>query len=81
MVVDAFAEHCADVHELVDELAAAGPQKAAQEYLLRNHRAKGAMKALPYAAPGASARRAPPALMDHLLTSSQPLHAQNLDAL
>jgi hypothetical protein len=63
MVVGAFAEHCADVHELVDELAAAGPQKAAQEYLLRNHRAKGAMKALLYAAFGASARRALSALI------------------
>jgi hypothetical protein len=34
IVVGAFAEHSADVHELVDELAAAGAHKAAQKYLM-----------------------------------------------
>jgi hypothetical protein len=34
VVVGAFAEHSADVHELVDELAAAGAHKAAQKYLM-----------------------------------------------
>ena len=53
MVVGAFAEHSADVHELVDELAAAGAHKAAQKYLMPAHRAKGATKALLYAAFGA----------------------------
>jgi hypothetical protein len=46
-----FAGHSADVHELVDELAAAGAREAAQKYLMPAHRAKGATKALLYASP------------------------------
>ena len=67
IVVGAFAEHSADVHELVDELAAAGAHKAAQKYLMPAHRAKGATKALLYAAFGASAWRALSALLHHRL--------------
>jgi hypothetical protein len=63
----AFAEHSADVHELVDELAAAGAHKAAQKYLMPAHRAKGATKVLLYAAFGASAWRALSALLHHRL--------------
>jgi hypothetical protein len=67
IVVGAFAEHSADVHRLVDELAAAGTHKAAQKYLLPTHRAKDATKALLYTALGASAWRALSALLHHRL--------------
>jgi hypothetical protein len=58
IVAGAFAEHSADVHELVDELVAEGAHRAAQKYLLPTHRAKGATKALLCAAFGAPAWRA-----------------------
>jgi hypothetical protein len=56
-VAGAFVEYSTDVNELVDELAAAGAHKAAQKYLMPAHRAKGATKALLYAAFGASSWR------------------------
>jgi hypothetical protein len=39
-------EHSADVHDLVDALAAAGARRAAQKHLMPAHRAKGGTKAL-----------------------------------
>jgi hypothetical protein len=67
IVVGAFAEHSADVHELVDEPVAAGAHKAAQKYLMPAHRTKGATKALLYATFGAPAWRALSALLHHRL--------------
>jgi hypothetical protein len=56
----------ADVHEFVDELAAAGAHSAAQKYLMPAHRAT---KALPYlyAAFGVSAWRVLSAFLHHRL--------------
>jgi hypothetical protein len=66
-VIGAFEEHSADVHELVDELVAAGSHQTAQKCLLSAHRAKGDAKAVLYAALGASAWRALSALLYHRL--------------
>ena len=66
-MVGAFSEHSRDVHELMDELAAAGAHKVSQQYLVPQFRAKGAAKALLYAAFGASAWDAQSALLHHRL--------------
>jgi hypothetical protein len=55
LVVGAFAEHSADVHTLVDELAEAAIPRTSRHYLVDPSKAKGAAKELLYAAFGATA--------------------------
>jgi hypothetical protein len=59
LVVGAFAEHSADVHTLVDRLAEAAIPRTSHHDLVDPSKAKGAAKALLYAAFGASAIESP----------------------
>jgi hypothetical protein len=52
LVVGAFAEHSADVHALVDGLAEEAIPRTSHHYLVDPSKAKGAAKALLYAALG-----------------------------
>jgi hypothetical protein len=63
VVVGAFAEHSADVHTLADGLAEAAILRTSHHYLVDPSKAKGATKLLPYAAFGAAAWKAQPALL------------------
>jgi hypothetical protein len=53
--VGAFTEHSADIHTLVDGLAEAAIPRTSHHYLMDPSKAKGAAKALLYAAFGAAA--------------------------
>ena len=68
LVVGAFAEHSADVHTLVDGLAEAAIPRTSHHYLVDPSKAKGAAKALLYAAFGASAWNAQSALLQSRLS-------------
>ena len=88
LVVGAFAEHSADVHTLVDGLAEAAIPRTSHHYLVDPSKAKGAAKALLYAAFGASAWNAQSALLQSRLSfagarapqRSSPRQAQTLQA-
>ena len=68
LVVGAFAEHSADVHTLVDGLAEEAIPRTSHHYLVDPSKAKGAAKALLYAAFGAAAWNAQSALSQSRLS-------------
>jgi hypothetical protein len=68
LVVGAFAEHSTDVHTLVDSLAEEAIPRTSHHYLVDPSKAKGAAKALLYAASGAAAWNAQSALLQSRLS-------------